>query len=120
RFFVPAQRATTPQLVDAEELVTANALMEGAGNAGWIAGPALAGVLILAFGGLPLLLLDELTFLASAAFLSHIVFPRAERVPSHSLGSEVLEGLRLVWRSPALRVLCLLAPFANGCFGAVI
>ena len=120
RFFVPAQRATTPLLVDGEELVTANALMEGAGNAGWIAGPALGGLLIIAIGGLPLLLLDELTFLASAAFLSRLSFPATERLPARSVGSEMLEGLRLVWRSPSLRVLCLLAPLANGGFGAVI
>jgi hypothetical protein len=119
RFFVPAQRATTPLLVESDQLVTANALMEGAGNVGWIAGPALGGVLILAVGGLPLLLIDELTFLASAAFLSRIAFPRIERAAPRGIGGEMLEGLRLVWRTPVLRVLSLVAPLANGCFGAV-
>jgi DHA3 family macrolide efflux protein-like MFS transporter len=122
RFFVPAQRATTPALVGLERLVSANALMEGAGNVASIAGPVLSGALIVAIGAVPLLLIDAATFLISAAFLSRIRFPRQEKPagPRASVLSELAEGVRLAWRVPVLRVLCLQAPFANGFFAAFV
>jgi MFS family permease len=120
RFFVPAQRATAPLLVDAADLLPANALMEGANNVGWIAGPALGGLLVAAFGGVPLLLIDALTFCASAAFLSRISFPLVGRAAAAtgSIRQELTDGVRIVWRTPTLRAICSQAPIGNGCFAA--
>lgn len=121
RFFVPAQRATTPLLVHDDGLVAANALMEGAGNTAFIAGPVIAGVLIAATGAVPLLFIDGATFIASALFIARIRFPRqpAAVTPSGSVRAEMAEGLRTVWRTPALRTLCSMAPFVTAGFAVV-
>ncbi|HLZ70772.1 MAG TPA: MFS transporter [Dehalococcoidia bacterium] len=121
RFFVPAQRATTPSLVTADELVGANALMEGAGQAAYIAGPAIGGLLIAASGAVSLLFIDGATFVASALLLGLVAFPGAERRRRAAGGfrAALAEGLRVTWRTPALRTLSLLAAFVICFFAAV-
>jgi MFS family permease len=49
-FFLPAVTGLTTQVVSAERLQEANALRSLAGSGGSIAGPAIAGVLVAAFG----------------------------------------------------------------------
>lgn len=121
RFFVPAQRASTPQLVEADELVGANALMEGAGQAAYIAGPAVGGVLIALSGAVSLLFIDGATFVASALLISLIAFPasagRAAARPGFR--ASLAEGMRTTWHTPALRTLSLLAAFVVCFFAAV-
>jgi len=121
RFFVPAQRASVPGLVPAEKLISANAQMQSAGNAAFIAGPAVAGVLIVSLGGVPLLLLDGLTFVGSAMLLRLVAFPPRAAVhrSSSSVRRELGEGLRISWNVPALRGSCLLAMFGTVCFAPV-
>lgn len=121
RFFVPAQRATTPGLVGADELVGANALMEGAGQAAYIAGPAAGGVLIALTGAVSLLFIDGATFVASALLLAPIAFPPLAARPGARAGfrASLLEGLQTTWRSPALRTLSLLVAFVVCFFAAV-
>lgn len=121
RFFVPAQRATTPLLVHDDGLVAANALMEGAGNTAYIAGPVIAGALLAVTGAVPLLFADGATFLASAFFISRIRFSRqaAPVTLTASVRAELMEGLRTVWHTPQLRTLCSIAPFATAGFAVV-
>lgn len=120
RFFVPAQRASIPGLVPAESLVSANAQMQSAGSAAYIAGPAAAGVLIVSLGAAPLLLLDGLTFVASALLLSLVVFPPRCAAPvARSVRADLAEGFRITWRVPALRASCLLALFGTVFFAPV-
>ncbi|HZQ35545.1 MAG TPA: MFS transporter [Dehalococcoidia bacterium] len=121
RFFVPAQRASTPQLVDADALVGANALMEGAGQAAYIAGPAVGGVLIALVGAVSLLFIDGATFVASALLIGLIAFPHQATRPGARPGfrASLAEGLRTTWHTPALRTLSLLVAFVV-CFFATV
>ncbi len=121
RFFVPAQRATTPGLVSADELLGANALMEGAGQAAYIVAPAIGGVLIAAAGAVSLLFIDGATFVASALLLGLVAFPGGMRRRDAQGGfrASLAEGLRTTWRTPALRTLSLLVAFVI-CFFATV
>jgi len=121
RFFVPAQRAARPGLVPADSLIAANALMEGAGNAAFIAGPALGGLLMLAIGAAPLLIVDGATFVASALCISLITFPQAaaRKHAQSRLKADLVEGLRMTWEIAQLRMLGILAAFVVGAFAIV-
>jgi MFS family permease len=122
RFFVPAQRATTPWLVKQDELTGANALMEGAGQAAYIAGPALGGLLIVIWGAVPLLFADGATFVASALLIALIAFhgvPRSAATQRH-VGQELREGFRVTWQTPVLRTLAGIASVAAACFATML
>lgn len=65
----PPLDALIPRLVDREELVAASALDALRGNLSWVAGPAVAGVLIAVFGLPVTYLVDMVTFAASLVAL---------------------------------------------------
>jgi MFS family permease len=121
RFFVPAQRAAVPSLVKQDQLVAANGLMLGVGNAAYIAGPAAAGLLLIAIGAAPLLVLDGLSFALSALCLSAVTFgPRAASAAKRrSFRSDFAEGFRVTWRTPQLRAISLIAVLNTVCFAPV-
>jgi MFS family permease len=122
-FFFPAQTAIVPELVPAGQLQRANGVVQGTAQAAVLIGPAVAGVVIAAFGnagatpGLPgigaALLIDAASFVASLVTLLLI----AARPPLAAAASPVLEAIRegitFVWHSPALRVLLLLTACLN-------
>lgn len=112
--FDPAESALLPRLVGEERLVAANALNALNNNLGRLVGPAVGG-LVYAAGGLPaVVVVDAATFLLSAALVAAI---RADARPDRAgaataTGSafgrafaEWREGLRLVGRGQALRVI---------------
>ncbi len=83
-FFRPARVAILPQLVEGDELVTANSAMWIGETIGDVIGFSLAGLLVAILGAaLPLAFwLDAATYLASAVLLATIVVqPQAEREP---------------------------------------
>jgi hypothetical protein len=84
-FFRPAAGGLTPALVPPAELQQANALVGLAQNAGHVAGPAAAGVLIVAISPGAALAVDAATFVVSAAFLAALREPRDHhlRPPEH-------------------------------------
>ncbi len=68
-FFVPASSGLVPDTVSAGRLQQANALMALSRNIFAVAGPALSGVLVAAFGAGWVYAIDAITFAASAWFL---------------------------------------------------
>jgi MFS family permease len=74
-FFNPAISGIMPAVVSAERLQQANALRGLSEAVGRIAGPALAGVLVVAVGPGWALAVDAATFGASAVFLAMIAMP---------------------------------------------
>lgn len=113
-FFSTAYRAFLPALVDDDELVAANAKLQGAESAAQIAGPGLGGVIAQAFGAANGLALDAVTFVVSLVCLRRI---EAEEPPvPHSrrrLRTEIGEGLRFVARDALLRINVLFGAIAN-------
>src|SRR5665648_382875 len=78
-FFRPAAGAIMPQLVPAERLQQANALMGLSDNFGWMVGPAVAGTLVALIGAGGAIAVDGATFLVSAAFLASLRVPAITR-----------------------------------------
>jgi predicted MFS family arabinose efflux permease len=129
-FFNPAQAAALPRLVDRSQLLAANALTAGAGHAAKILGPALAGILVAAFGWRGCLYADAVSFALSALALATL--PRfapvsARRGTDRRFGAEIRADLHAGWSflassRPVLETVLLvtIAMAALGGFLAVI
>jgi MFS family permease len=96
-FFRPAAGAIMPQIVPAERLQQANALMGLSDNFGWMVGPAVAGVLVALIGAGGAIAVDGATFLVSAAFLATVRVPAIVRSAAvKSFLGELRDGWREV------------------------
>jgi predicted MFS family arabinose efflux permease len=91
-FFQPAITGIMPAVVSAERLQQANALRGLAMAAGEIAGPALAGALVLGAGAGWALAVDAATFGISAVFLARVPLPPHVAVAARSFVADLREG----------------------------
>jgi MFS family permease len=91
-FFNPAITGIMPAVVSSERLQQANALRGLTEAAGRIAGPALAGVLVVTVGPGWALAVDAATFGVSAAFLAAIPMPARVPVERRSFLADLREG----------------------------
>jgi MFS family permease len=91
-FFNPAISGIMPAVVSTERLQQANALRGLTEAVGRIAGPALAGVLVVGVGPGWALAVDAATFGVSAAFLVAIPMPAHVPVESHSFLADLRDG----------------------------
>jgi len=113
--------AAIPALVGEQELVTANARIMAANNAGQILGPGLAGALVAFVPIAGLLFVDAGSFLVSSGCLALIrcSFNAATsaRRPAGSairaLLADVREGLAYVWSNPVLRSISIMMALIN-------
>jgi Na+/melibiose symporter-like transporter len=134
QFFTPAQAASVPHLVDADELTAANGVYGQAQSVARLAGSAIGGV-IAAYGGLTAVALsDAATFAVSAMLLARVRgYGTATRTAGETGGrrqarAEWAAGIRKCVRDPILRLmiafiavtsvgegisLALLAPFVS-------
>lgn len=117
--FNTAEFAAMPNLVDEENLVTANGRLQASYSAASVIGPLLAGLLTVLIPIHAVLLFDALSFLLSALVLSSI----GTSFNASDAGSEpegirgnVGEGLRYVLGHPILRSTCLMMALVN-CVG---
>jgi MFS family permease len=99
-FFNPASNAIVPQVVPGPRLQEGTALLNVSRNAGKVAGPALAGVLLALGSPGAALAVDAATFAASAAFLAGV---RAPRLRDAAAESAFFSELRHGWREFASR-----------------
>jgi MFS family permease len=102
--FSPAGRSAIPELVAADELGTANALIGTGTNLGLAAGPAAAGLLYASLGVRGTLLIDVVTFLVSLGMLSRLspLPPDRDQKPQ-AFWVDVREGLSAVAANPVAR-----------------
>ncbi|MGY0234272.1 MFS transporter [Longispora urticae] len=95
-FFSPAMSGLVPLTVSPERLQEANALRGFVMSAGLVAGPAVAGGLVVAFGPGGALAVDALTFAISAVYLARLR-PRAGTVEeAGNFLAELRDGFRAV------------------------
>ena len=116
-----AASAFLPTLVAREQLEPANAwLQAGLVVPSLFVGPALGGLLFVAAASLPFTV-DAFSYLVSAVLVLSIPRGRPAGPEARTTGLVVQmgEGLRWLWRSRVLRVLCLLLALVNGTFAAV-
>jgi MFS family permease len=105
-FFDVAYQSYLPSLVERSQLEEGNSKLEVSRSGAQLAGPGVAGALVDLVTAPVAILVDALSFLASAAWLSRI--EREERIEARGvertrLAAEILEGLRFVARDPYLR-----------------
>jgi MFS family permease len=103
--FEIAYRSYVPSLVDHAELTDANAKLSMSQSGAEVGGPALGGALVQAIGAPLAVLLDALSFLASAVSLLAIRRLEPDVTPSRDVGlrTEIAQGLRFTFRSRFLR-----------------
>jgi MFS family permease len=114
-FFDVAYQSYLPQLVGREQLVAGNSRLQASESVSQIAGPSAAGLLIQALTAPYAVLVDALSFLWSAGWVTAIQArpPRPERKPDRHLGREIREGLRFVLGSPLLRAIAMCTGSSN-------
>jgi MFS family permease len=125
-FFEPARTASVPSIVSDRELLPANAISSVTWSAMLTIGAAIGGVVTGLFGTDAAFLLDSLSFLASAAFIASIRFPKrpAREKTKLSLGkalgiTQTIEGARYVKHRPRVLALLLVKP-AWGLGGGIL
>ena len=92
-FFNPTIRAAFPSVVGEGDLTRANALIGGTFSVSYAVGPALGGLLVSVTGVNAAFVLDAVTYLVSAAFLSRIPLPRPQAQSEAGFFDELRAGL---------------------------
>jgi MFS family permease len=112
-FFDVANQSYLPSIVDREQLVEGNSKLQISQSAAQIAGPGVAGILIGALKAPIAILVDSLSFVASAFFVFLIRRPEppvehpadAAGTERPSIVTEVRQGLRFVLGNLSLRAI---------------
>jgi len=108
-FDIPARQSFFVEVVGKDDLTSAIALNASAFNATRLVGPAVAGMLIGAFGVGACFLLNGFSYIAVLAALVAMRLPpfRSPVAPSRSAWSNIADGLRFAVAEPRIRVLLL-------------
>lgn len=110
-----------PVLVSKEELHARNSLVSGADATTQLAGPALGGALIQLIGSVPVLVVDAVSYLVSAALMRTLpareVVQPAERA---AVVAMIREGCRFVFQHPIMRPCTYAALAVNFVCGALL
>jgi predicted MFS family arabinose efflux permease len=117
--FEPAEEASLPNLVPAEQLPTAVAMNSARASLGHLSGTAVGGFLF-AVGRLVPFAVDVVTHTMAFVALAFLRMPPREVRPQPvgRLGREVVDGLRWVWQHRHIRVTALCAVVLNLFFSA--
>ncbi|MGI8613085.1 MAG: MFS transporter [Nocardioidaceae bacterium] len=92
-FTFPALQGVVPQVVPRNELQQANAMLAFSRNAAYIAGPSVAGVLVVTVGAGWAIAVDAVTYAVAALCMSRLALPTALAAASSSM----LRDLRVGW-----------------------
>lgn len=114
-FFTTAYQAFLPAVVSKEDLSEANAKLQGTDQVANLAGPGIGGLLTQWVGAVSGLVVDVLTFMASALCLSRmrVTEPTERKARDTTLRQEIGQGMRFVARDRYLRVLTIAAAVDN-------
>jgi MFS family permease len=108
-FDIPTRQAFVVEMVNRHALVNAIALNSSIVNGARIVGPAIAGIVVAAFGEGWCFLLNAVSYLAVvAALLAMHVTPRVLRADPRSALHNIVEGFGYVLRTGPIRALILL------------
>ena len=114
--FQTAYQVYLPSLLDRDQVAEGNAKLQATEAAAQVGGPGVAGLMTQLAGAANAVLVDALSFLASALCLLSIRAhePRPERARQDgTLRQEIGEGIRFVARDPYLRVLTVFGAVSN-------
>jgi len=107
-FDAPARRALFPGLVPRAEMQSAVVLNGAVFRLGRLVGPAIAGVVIAAFGPAVSYFVNVVSYAAILVALALMKVPRAVTRATSRLTTEILDGLRYTFRRPLLRSVLIL------------
>ncbi|MET7808695.1 MFS transporter [Micromonospora chersina] len=111
--FSTAAGSYLPHLADGKDLMRANGLVEGSDAAATLAGPAIGGWLMQAFGTFVAFLTNTVSFVVSAVLISSLPRNRAAVTEGEEADESVLAGLRLIVRDRRQRVLLTAAGYMH-------
>jgi MFS family permease len=114
----PARTALVPNLVEEDELITANALLGTATNLYVAVGPLVGGLLFAAIGPAAALLVNAATFLGSAAMTAFVPStPPPQEVEHEPVLAATATAARFIWGNSVMRAvvvsICLLLCFLS-------
>jgi MFS family permease len=111
-----------PSIVPEDELVARNSLVSASGAGVQLGGPALGGVLVQAFGAPTALLVDVVSYLASAALLRSLPRPPAQERSGRepSMRRMVRVGLSFVFHHDVIRPCVITATIINFVCGGLL
>jgi MFS family permease len=123
-FFDVSYQSILPALVENDELVEANSKLSAAMSVAEASAFSSAGWLIQLLTAPVAMLVDALTFIASAGLVARIREPERQAEPSAtesrpSIASDVMEGLHAIWWQPVLRGMVVAGLAQNLAFGLV-
>ena len=110
--FDVAYQSYLPAVVDREQFITANSRLQVSEQGASVIGPALGGSLISLLTGPIAVIVDAVSYLASAGFLLRIRQKEPAPVRAEAevgVRREIADGLRFVWRQPILRAMAMTA-----------
>jgi MFS family permease len=114
-FFFPASQGIVPQVVSAERLQEANALLRLSRNATSIGGAALGGILVAALGPGWALAIDAATYGLGTLFILALHVPRHLHLPERNFVRELREGWDEFRSRTWLWVIVVQFAFVNAC-----
>ena len=98
RFFMPAESALLPNLVDEEHLISANSLNALNDNLARIIGPAIGGALLGVLGFTAVIAADAISYFLAALLIMLLVVPEsAKRAASAQTASKAKEKFTQIW-----------------------
>ena len=116
-FFDLSYQSYLPSLVRRDQLGEGNSKLEASRSGAQVAGPGLAGLLVSALTAPYAILVDAISFLGSALFLSRITTRERRPERAHEVRpdfrGEIREGLRFVLRHPLLRPIVIFVGISN-------
>lgn len=120
-FFTPARTAVIANIVPHKDLVSANALDSFTWSSMLALGALLGGIVAAIFGTTTAFVLDSLTFLLSAYFISRVMVP--PRVKRGSAGQtgwlDFVDGFRYLSKEPFILILSLIKGAGALVWGAI-
>lgn len=116
-FFGSAMAAVIPSMIEKEHLFEANSIKSVFDSLGGIIAPLLASVLFGAFGLLPILIVNGLSFIASALSELTIAIPKSHAAPQKidlvNFKKDLSEGIKIIKEQKVIRVIIGLGMILN-------
>jgi MFS family permease len=103
--FIPAERATIPNITEEHELLTANALSSATWSAALCLGASLGGFVVSAYGVEVAFIINAVCFVLGALMYSTLTIPQEPFVPKPggiwaNTGGNIADGFRIIFSKP--------------------
>jgi predicted MFS family arabinose efflux permease len=119
-FFDVAQSSYVPRLIDNKSLASGNSRIQGIRSASDTGGPLAAGPLVALLTAPVAMLVAVASFAISAFSVARIKYreEEPEKPEKPHLGSEIVQGVKFIFRDPTLRSILLVSCWCNLSVGA--